>query len=65
MVIIQYMTNTTEQTTTRKCQYCRLTFTTLADWDSQYNWELNGFCSYTCEADYTDSCNRYDRRYKP
>jgi len=50
---------------TRKCYRCKMSYTTSRDEDKQYNWELNGFCSYTCDADQTDDWNYQDRYWKP
>ena len=53
------------ETITRKCKGCKLSYTTPSDWDQQYNHELNGFCSYGCEARVIDRLNAYDRWAKP
>lgn len=58
------MTNDNE-TMTIKCASCRRSVKVSKDENKQFNWEYNGFCSFSCEADWNDSCWNYERTYRP
>ena len=60
-----YTSMTNNDKITRRCCRCKMSFTTFRDEDKQWNHELNGFCSWGCEADQIEAWNRYDRYYKP
>lgn len=50
---------------TARCRTCGRTHQVNKDENRQYNWELNGFCSYTCENKHWDDSWEYERIYRP
>lgn len=56
---------TNNDKTTHKCYRCRMSYTMSTDTTKQYNFQVNGFCSYTCMADQDDDWNYQDRYLKP
>ena len=52
-------------TRSRRCRQCGGRHQVSQDEKQMYDWELNGFCSYGCQAAWDDACWRYERDYRP
>jgi len=57
------MTNTNMMTV--RCRNCGRAHQVNKDENRQYNWELNGFCSYSCDFQWYDRSWEYERIYRP